>query len=98
MIAVNRYVRAGNVAARSALLLAAVSGVLAACHPAPPPATPPALVVALPVHPDAGDGSAVVVNHPVEVAARYSNTMSFRVPGKLIERRVRLGDPVKQGQ
>jgi RND family efflux transporter MFP subunit len=39
-----------------------------------------------------------VVNHPVEVTARYSNTMSFRVPGKLIERRVRLGDAVKQGQ
>jgi RND family efflux transporter MFP subunit len=34
----------------------------------------------------------------VEVVARYSNPMSFRVPGKLIERQVRIGDRVKQGQ
>src|ERR1700730_6731855 len=36
--------------------------------------------------------------YPVEVAARYSNPMSFRVPGKLIERNVRLGDTVRKGQ
>jgi RND family efflux transporter MFP subunit len=97
MIAINRNVRAGNAAAGSALLVAAASCLLAACHRAPPPAPPPALVLALPIHSDAGNGSEVV-HHPVEVAARYSNTMSFRVPGKLIERRVRLGDSVKQGQ
>jgi RND family efflux transporter MFP subunit len=34
----------------------------------------------------------------VEVTARYSNTMSFRVPGKLIKRNVRLGDSVREGQ
>jgi RND family efflux transporter MFP subunit len=54
-------------------------------------------VLALPVHSDASNGNGVV-RHPVEVTARYSNIMSFRVPGKLIERRVRLGDSVKQGQ
>jgi RND family efflux transporter MFP subunit len=32
------------------------------------------------------------------VAARYSNPMSFRVPGKLIERKVRIGDSVKKGE
>jgi RND family efflux transporter MFP subunit len=46
---------------------------------------------------DAGSGGDPV-RYPVEVAARYSNVMSFRVPGKLIERTVRLGDRVKQGQ
>jgi RND family efflux transporter MFP subunit len=97
-IAVNRKVRARNAAAAPVvLLLAAGSGLLSACHRAPPPAAPPALVLALPVHSDAGNGSGVV-HHPVEVTARYSNTMSFRVPGKLIERRVRLGDAVKKGQ
>jgi RND family efflux transporter MFP subunit len=34
----------------------------------------------------------------VEVAARYSNPMSFRVPGKVIERKVRIGDTVKKGE
>ncbi|MFL6602760.1 MAG: efflux RND transporter periplasmic adaptor subunit [Steroidobacteraceae bacterium] len=70
---------------------------LTACHGAPPPAAPPAVVVAVPVHSDGSNGDAIV-RHPVEVTARYSNPMSFRVPGKLIERRVRLGDAVKQGQ
>jgi membrane fusion protein, multidrug efflux system len=39
-----------------------------------------------------------VIRYPVEVTARYSNMMSFRVAGKLIERDVRLGDAVKNGQ
>ncbi|MBS0421517.1 MAG: efflux RND transporter periplasmic adaptor subunit [Proteobacteria bacterium] len=62
---------------------------------APPPVVP---VVALPVHPDGGNGGSESVSYPVEVTARYSNTMSFRVPGKLIKRNVRLGDSVKEGQ
>jgi RND family efflux transporter MFP subunit len=94
-IAVNHRVSARNAAA--ALLVAAMACLLAACHRAPPPAAPPALVLALPVHSDVSNGNGVV-RHPVEVTARYSNIMSFRVPGKLIERRVRLGDSVKQGQ
>jgi multidrug efflux system membrane fusion protein len=32
------------------------------------------------------------------VAARYSNPMSFRIPGKLIERKVRIGDTVRKGE
>jgi membrane fusion protein, multidrug efflux system len=59
---------------------------------------PPAAVVALPVHPDAGTGGGVAIRYPVEVAARYSNPMSFRVPGKLVERKVRIGDAVKKGE
>jgi RND family efflux transporter MFP subunit len=55
------------------------------------------VVVALPVHPDSADGHGAL-RYPVEVAARYSNFMSFRVAGKLIERKVRTGDTVTRGQ
>jgi membrane fusion protein, multidrug efflux system len=72
---------------------------LAACSGGKNAVAPPALVVALPVHPDtdAGAGGGAI-RYPVEVAARYSNLMSFRVPGKLIERKVRIGDSVKKGE
>jgi RND family efflux transporter MFP subunit len=71
---------------------------LAACHGgrSGPPAA--ALVVALPVHPDGGGGGAMAIRYPIEVAPRYSTPMSFRVPGKLIERQVRIGDSVKKGE
>ncbi|MFC6140296.1 efflux RND transporter periplasmic adaptor subunit [Paraburkholderia silvatlantica] len=35
---------------------------------------------------------------PAQVQARYSTPLSFRVGGKIIERRVRIGDTVKAGQ
>jgi RND family efflux transporter MFP subunit len=70
---------------------------LAACSGGKNAVAPPALVVALPVHPDTGAGGGAI-RYPVEVAARYSNPMSFRVPGKLIERKVRIGDTVKKGE
>lgn len=81
-----------------ALPLAAFAALtLAACHGQGPPAAPPAIVVALPVHPSKSDAS-VDIRYPVEAAARYSNAMSFRVAGKLIERDARLGDSVRKGQ
>ncbi|MBS0580605.1 MAG: efflux RND transporter periplasmic adaptor subunit [Proteobacteria bacterium] len=64
---------------------------------AKPAETAPSLVVALPAQPD-GDGPGRALHYPVEVASRYANSMSFRVPGKLIERDVRLGDTVRKGQ
>jgi membrane fusion protein, multidrug efflux system len=72
---------------------------LAACSGGKNAVAPPALVVALPVHPDTGAGAGGgAIRYPVEVAARYSNPMSFRVPGKLIERKVRIGDTVRKGE
>jgi RND family efflux transporter MFP subunit len=71
---------------------------LSACHRQPPPAAPPAMVLASPVHSHSGIGTGENVRYPVEAAARYSNAMSFRVAGKLIERDVRLGDSVRKGQ
>src|SRR5258708_24779285 len=62
------------------------------------PAAPPALVLASPVHSYSGISAGESIRYPVEAAARYSNAMSFRVAGKLIERNVRLGDFVHRGQ
>lgn len=86
--------------ARGALVAGGVLLTLSACSRGPAASAPPAIVVALPVHRDAGTGSTggVAVRYPVEVAARYSNSMSFRVPGKLVERKVRIGDVVKKGE
>lgn len=69
--------------------------VLCACHQrdAVVPEVKP--VVALAVHPDGRVDSASL---PAQVQARYSTPLSFRVGGKVIERRVRIGDTVKAGQ
>jgi membrane fusion protein, multidrug efflux system len=71
---------------------------LGACHRQPPPAAPHAMVLASPVRSHSGIGTGETVRYPVEAAARYSNAMSFRVAGKLVERDVRLGDSVRKGQ
>lgn len=68
---------------------------LSACHRREAAAPAPRPVVALPVHPD---GRPPVASLPCEVQARYSNALSFRVAGKIVERLVRLGDSVKVGQ
>jgi multidrug efflux system membrane fusion protein len=79
-----------------ALILAVLLPLSACSHHAPAPA-PPSLVVALPVHPLNGGGPDSL-RFPAEVASRYTNALSFRVAGKIIERGVRLGDAVRQGQ
>lgn len=69
---------------------------LAACSKKEAVAPAPRPVVAVAVH---ADGSATAAaSLPGEVQARYSTPLSFRVGGKIIERRVRLGDVVKNGQ
>jgi RND family efflux transporter MFP subunit len=78
------------------IILTALS--LGACQQHAPAAAAPAAVVALPVHADSADSAVDGMRYPVEAAARYSAVLSFRVAGKLIERRVRLGDSVRQGQ
>jgi multidrug efflux system membrane fusion protein len=55
-------------------------------------------VVAVAVHTSSSGEAGAPLRYPVEVAARYSNAMSFRVAGQLIERRVRLGDVVRKGE
>jgi len=76
-------------------LLLALAALLSACHTRPAVTTPPVAVVTYTVHTsDDTDPPA----YPAEVAPRYSNPLSFRVPGKVIERRVRLGDRVAAGE
>ena len=87
--------RRAQVVAAVLLSLSAVIGAAAHHGKRSAEATLP-LVVALPVHPYA-DRQAGDPRYPVEAAARYSNAMSFRVAGKLIERKVRLGATVRQG-
>jgi multidrug efflux system membrane fusion protein len=71
---------------------------LGACDRPAPSDVAPAIVLASPVHVHRGISAGENVRYPVEAAARYSNAMSFRVAGKLIERNVRLGDSVRKGQ
>jgi len=90
-----RLARAVDITLRLAGGGALLAG-LAACHEdkAPPP---PAVVVAQPVHADTA-AALVPLRFPTEAAARYSNAMSFRVGGKLVERKFRIGDVVKKGE
>ncbi|MDR6383363.1 RND family efflux transporter MFP subunit [Paraburkholderia caribensis] len=77
-----------------ALVLAAALA-LAACHNKEAAAPAPRPVVAVAVH---ADGQPLAASLPGEVQARYSTPLSFRIAGKIIERRVRLGDVVQNGQ
>ena len=81
---------------RVPLVVAACSAIfLCACHQREavvPEAKP---VVARAVRPD---GHIEGTSLPAQVQARYSTPLSFRVGGKVIERRVRIGDTVKAGQ
>nr|WP_241495957.1 efflux RND transporter periplasmic adaptor subunit [Paraburkholderia monticola] len=78
-----------------AVIAACTAILLCGCHhdkAAVPEARP---VVARAVH---ADGRIAGDSLPAQVQARYSTPLSFRVGGKLIERRVRIGDMVKAGQ
>jgi RND family efflux transporter MFP subunit len=79
----------------AALLFAVI---LTGCHQSAPQAPLPVAVVAVAVQASAAGETGTALRYPVEVAARYSNTMSFRVAGQLLERRVRLGDAVRKGE
>jgi membrane fusion protein, multidrug efflux system len=70
---------------------------LGGCHQPPGPAPLPVTVVSVAVEASPLGETGAPLRYPVEVAARYSNAMSFRVAGQLIERRVRLGDAVHKG-
>jgi len=83
---------------RRAVFALALAGVVAlnACSKKEAGAPEPRPVVAVAVHADGN--TAPVTSLPGEVQARYSTPLSFRVGGKIVERRVRLGDVVRNGQ
>jgi multidrug efflux system membrane fusion protein len=68
---------------------------LSACSKkeAPPVALRPVVAMAA-----VADTHSVQSSLPATIEARYSTPLSFRVAGKIIERRVRLGDSVKAGE
>jgi membrane fusion protein, multidrug efflux system len=78
----------------SALALAGVLA-LTGCHRQETAAPEPKPVVARAVR---ADGLPLAATLPGEVQARYATPLSFRIGGKIIERRVRLGDTVQNGQ
>jgi len=81
---------------KATVVVAACSAiVLSACHHRDAAVAEVKPVVALAVHPD---GRVDSTSLPAQVQARYSTPLSFRVGGKVIERRVRIGDTVKAGQ
>src|ERR1700761_8793418 len=96
----NKYTDAIFLRDRRLAFAMALSAVLllAACHQVPPPSPAPAPVVALPVHAQGGGTVAGDLHYPIEVAARYTTVMAFRVAGQIIERKVRLGDVVHRGE
>src|SRR5256885_1965820 len=79
---------------KASCLLAFVA--LVGCH-GPAAEAPPAAVVAVPVHAYAGADGGQSIRYPVEAGARYANVMSFRVAGKIVDRKVRLGNVVHRG-
>ena len=79
----------------AAALPLALAVLLSACHSRPAVTLPPVAVVTYTVH---ASGDTDPPRYPAEVAPRYSNPLSFRVPGKVMERRVRLGDRVTAGE
>ncbi|MDR5750517.1 MULTISPECIES: efflux RND transporter periplasmic adaptor subunit [unclassified Caballeronia] len=68
---------------------------LAACGKKEAPAPAPRPVVAVAAE---ADGQPPRATLPGQIESRYSTPLSFRVGGKITERRVRLGDTVKAGQ
>lgn len=88
----------GSFSVRHALswsLGAVVIVALSACgkKEAPPVALRPVVAMAA-----VADTHTVQSSLPATIEARYSTPLSFRVGGKIIERRVRLGDSVKAGE
>ncbi|HYS67343.1 MAG TPA: efflux RND transporter periplasmic adaptor subunit [Paraburkholderia sp.] len=92
----HQFVRSARLRRAGFALALAALATLAACSKKEAGAPAPRPVVAVAVHADGN--AAPAASLPGEVQARYSTPLSFRVGGKIIERRVRLGDVVKNGQ
>lgn len=80
---------------RAALLLGLASGVLAGCAAKEPPVHAPRPVVVEAPQPLGGSGAVEV--YPGSVHARTEADLSFRVAGKIAERKVDMGQKVTPG-
>jgi membrane fusion protein, multidrug efflux system len=81
--------------ARTIALVLTAFLALSACDRKTAAAPAPRPVVAVAA---VADGGAMQASLPAQIEARYSTPLSFRVGGKIIERRVRLGDTVNAGE
>jgi multidrug efflux system membrane fusion protein len=83
---------------RNSFAIASMVLLLAACSEAPPPPAAPRLVRTLVV--GAGDTASEggMRSYSGEVRARIETTLGFRIAGKIVERRVDVGQAVKAGQ
>ncbi|HET6720839.1 MAG TPA: efflux RND transporter periplasmic adaptor subunit, partial [Rhodocyclaceae bacterium] len=79
----------------SLLLLAGVLPLLAACQKNEVTPPPPRGVIAFEVKAESRGGGAF---YSGEVRPRVESVLAFRIAGKLVERRVELGEVVKAGQ
>ena len=75
-------------------LLALCVLVFAGCNKPAEPAAPPRPTLTMLVGSAAGSSSMVLVG---EVRARYEASQSFRISGKIMERKVDVGAQVKKG-
>ncbi len=78
-----------------ALLTVSFALLLSACSKPAPVAEAPREVVVLQAQ---ERGGSLPLQLPAEVQSRYVTSLSFRVAGQLVERRVHLGDVVRRGQ
>lgn len=81
--------------AASLCALAVAPLLLGACKPAEKPVEPPRAVNVLRI--EGGNGT-LSASYTGDVRSRYETGLAFRVPGKLTERLVEVGDTVKTGQ
>jgi len=77
------------------LLALALLTILAGCDKPVPSAQPPRPVLVMVAGAKAVDNSMALVG---EVRPRYESSQGFRIDGKIIERKVDVGMPVKKGQ
>lgn len=78
------------------MVLAAAAFLCAACGD--PPEVPPETIRLVKVLEVTAQARVSTLALAGEVRARYESPLAFRVGGKVVERRVNLGDPVKAGQ
>jgi RND family efflux transporter MFP subunit len=84
-----------STSARTLAFVLAATIALCACDRKMAAAPAPRPVVAVAAK---ADDVAMQASLPAQIEARYSTPLSFRVGGKIIERRVRLGDSVSAGE
>lgn len=77
------------------LPLLAIAAVLAACEQQPQPVEEPRPVHVVEVK---LDGGGMEMTYTGDVRARYETALSFRVAGKIVERRVEVGSRVARGE